>query len=62
MTFEREEDTMLCLEAPLAEIISDLEESSDDRELLPEELDAVWRPIWNVAQRQLGRGSKRGKA
>lgn len=53
---------MLCLEAPLAEIISDLEESSDDRELLPEELDAVWRPIWNVAQRQLGRGSKRGKA
>ena len=62
------ESLMKCVERDparleqVAEIISDLEKSSDGRELLPKELDAIWRPIWNVAQRQLARGSKRGKA
>jgi hypothetical protein len=62
------ESLMKCVERDparleqVAEIISDLEKSSDGRELLPEELDVIWRPIWNVAQQQLARGSKRGKA
>lgn len=46
----------------VAEIITDLEKSSDGRELLPEELDAIWRPIWNVAQRQLAQRPKRGQS
>ena len=61
------ESLMKCVERDparlkqVADIISDLEKSSDGRELLPEDLEAIWRPIWNVAQRQLARGSKRGK-
>ncbi|MCE2752656.1 MAG: phospholipase D family protein [Pirellula sp.] len=61
------ESLMKCVERDparleqVAEIISDLEKSSDGRELLPKDLEAIWRPIWNVAQRQLARGSKRGK-
>ena len=45
----------------VAEIITDLQKSSEGRELLPEELDVIWRPIWNVAQRQLAKRPKRGQ-
>jgi hypothetical protein len=45
----------------VAEIIRDLEKSPDGQKLLPDKFDAIWRPIWNVAQRKITKGSKRGK-
>lgn len=45
----------------VAEVLCDLKNSPDGRQLLPEHLDAIWEPIWNVAQRQLAKGSRQRK-
>ena len=61
------ESLMKCVERDparleaVAEIIRDLEKSPDGQKLLPDKFDAIWRPIWNVAQRKITKGSKRGK-
>jgi hypothetical protein len=61
------ESLMKCVERDpsrleaVAEIIRDLEKSPDGQKLLPDEFDAIWRPIWNVAQRKIAKGSKQGK-
>jgi hypothetical protein len=39
-----------------AEIIAALRQSPDGEQLLPEELDAIWQPIWEVRQETLARG------
>ncbi|MCU0711561.1 MAG: phospholipase D family protein [Pirellula sp.] len=61
------ESMMKCIERDpaklknVADMIHDLEKSSDGRELLPDDLDTIWRPIWNVAQQKLAKGAKRGE-
>lgn len=43
------------------EMISDLRQSADGQELLPENLDSIWGPIWAVAEQELSRPGSKGK-
>lgn len=61
------ESLMRCLDQDPArlrdvhELMTDLEQSADGKALLPENFDSIWKPIWSVAEEQLGlveRGAK----
>ena len=45
----------------VAEMIDDLNKSDDGRQLLPKDLDSIWQPIWEVAERKLAKGEKGGQ-
>jgi hypothetical protein len=46
----------------VAQIIEDLGKTAEGQKLLPENLQAVWEPIWKVRQRQLAHQREKGKA
>lgn len=42
----------------VAQVILDLRQTDDGKALLPEDLDAIWEPIWAVRSRQIERGKR----
>lgn len=62
------ESLMRCLDHDPARLrdvhamISDLKQSADGLQLLPEDLDSIWEPIWAVAQQQLNGGTGEGRS
>lgn len=44
----------------ISAVISDLRQTPEGRKLLPDELDAIWEPIWNVRQQQKAESGDRG--
>lgn len=45
----------------VAQILEDLSKTADGQKLLPENLQAIWEPIWKVRQRQLVHQLKKGR-
>ncbi|HQX50774.1 MAG TPA: phospholipase D family protein, partial [Planctomycetaceae bacterium] len=62
------ESLMRCLDQNPAglqsvqELLSDLEQSAEGKALLPEDFDSIWKPIWEIAQEQLGLSSDGAKS
>ena len=42
----------------VAQLILDLRQTDDGKALLPDDLDAIWEPIWAVRSRQIERAKK----
>lgn len=42
----------------VAQVIDDLRGAHEGRELLPDDLDSIWVPIWSVRQKQIERANK----
>ena len=43
----------------VATVISDLQKSEEGRTLLPDDLDAIWGPIWEVRSEQIAQQKKK---